>query len=255
MNSIPVNPARRRAASLLAACVLVAPSLARAQAPSPNYVAVCDVDLWRILPAPPAPTSAEQQTDLTQVYQLQAARTPAVEADANRHASLPSAQWAGDVLGHPLLPDRYPRSAALLERVLQDLRPVNRAANAVFPFRKRPLAAALDPQATALVQQFGPLKPSLDMSNAPPTSSYPSANGSAALVQAAVLGALFPHMQDAFTAKAEHAASLRVIGGAHFPSDVTGSRAVVGGFLAALARSPAYQRDLLAAREEVTTAK
>ncbi len=236
----PNRPQRRHFCLSVAACSLL-PLAAQAQAPTSHFVAVCDVDLWRLLPAYPAPGSPEHLADLQRVYQLQKERTPAQEADANRHANLPLAEWAGDVLGHPLSAVRYPLATALMERVVQDLRPVNRAANAVFAFRKRPLAAWLEPQAAALVEPFGAFKPSLDMSQAPPTSSYPSANSTAALVQAAVLGDLFPRAQDTFAAKAEHAASLRVIGGAHFPSDVTGSRAVAGAFLAALRRHEPYR--------------
>lgn len=194
------------------------------------------LDHWHLLPAPPTLNTPALMADLTQVFNLQKQRTAAQEADAN----LPTAQWAGDVLGQALSVDKHPLALALVERALQDLRAVNRAANAVFAFRKRPLAASLEPEAATLVEQFGPLKPSLDMTNAPPTSSYPSANGTAAFVQAALLGELFPQLNHAFTAKAEHAASLRVLGGVHFPTDVTGSRAVTAAFLAALVRNADY---------------
>jgi acid phosphatase (class A) len=245
MNNIP-----RRSFCVLAAGGMLPLVPAQAQAPSPNFVAVCDVDLWRLLPPFPAPNSAAHLADLAQVYALQKQRTPEQEADANRHANLPVAQWAGDVLGQPLTVDRHPLALALLERTLQDLRAVNRAANAVFAFRKRPLAAALEPAAAALVEQFGPLKPSLDMSNAPPTRSYPSANGTAAFVQGALLGELFPQLKEAFTAKAEHAANLRVLGSAHFHTDLTGSRAVVAAYLAALGRNADYANQLKQAQAQ-----
>jgi acid phosphatase (class A) len=224
--------------ALVLAGAVVASRAAFAQSgqplPPPSFVAPQALNLALVLPKWPGDETLAGRADLEAVLSIQAARTAVEAAEADRDAPRGPMAWAQDVLGTAFTQAAYPKIAALLQRVHDDVRGVNRAANAVHGTRARP--AERDPR----------VKPSLNLGA--PTPSYPSARTAGCRVWAEVLGALYPDKRAALLAHADRSAWLRVIGGAHYPTDVTAGRIVAEALIHHLQRSAAYQAELLVAQ-------
>ena len=200
------------------------------------WVAFTEAELRAVLSAPPTAGSPAAETELDAVRALQAFRTPALVDEANADAPRGPVEWARHVLGADFDPARQSRAVALLERVHQDVRVVNRAANAAWPERPRP--ARVDAR----------IVPSLP--NAIEGPSYPSARTAGTRVWAEVLAELYPHQRQALLDAAERSAWLRLLGGAHTPSDLVGGRRIADAFLHKLRAQPQYRAALAAARAE-----
>jgi acid phosphatase (class A) len=229
--------------ALLTAAVLAVAGCAHAQTPqaapprTATFVAPEALDLAHTLPRWPADDTLAGQTDLETVRDLALFRTPELAAEADADAPLGPVAWTARIAGVGFGAETHPRTAALLVAVHDDMRAVNRAANAVHGWRERP--SVRDPSIT----------PSLSLGGQP-TPAYPSARTAGSRVWAGVLCDLSPAHCPAFEAAAARTAWLRVLGGVHYPSDVTGGRIVGDAFLVRLRAVPGYQTALDAARSE-----
>ena len=229
--------------TLLAVAALALAACAHAQTPpaSPDrtatFVAPEALDLARTLPRWPADDTLAGRADLETVRDLALFRTPDLAAEADADAPLGPVPWTARIAGVAFSPETHPRTAALLVSVHDDMRAVNRAANAVHGWRERP--SVRDPS----------VKPSLSL-GAQPTPAYPSARTAGARVWAGVLCDLAPAQCPAFEVQAARTAWLRVIGGVHYPTDIAGGRIVGDAFLARLRTNPAYKAALADARGE-----
>lgn len=221
------------------------PTPALAQTPAsqapivPTFIDAAMLDLAKVLPRWPADDSLAGQADLDTVLAFQAYRTPTQEAEANTDAPLGPIEWAQTLLGRDFTTERYPLATALLTDVHNDMRAINRVANAVHGLRLRP--AVRDAR----------VKPSLPNVSQPDNPSYPSARTAGSVVWAHVLAELFPERRAALFAAADRTAWLRLLGGAHYPSDLTGGRIVGEAAWAALQSEARFTARLVEAQTEV----
>jgi hypothetical protein len=113
-----------------------------------------------------------------------------------------------------------------------DLRAINRSANAAFAVRERPRIRSVAVRPSLASEQPGrEILP-----------SYPSARTMATRVWAEVSGQLFPERRQDLLEAAADSAWLRVIGGAHYPTDVTGGRMLAEGVIRAFEASAEYRK-------------
>jgi acid phosphatase (class A) len=205
--------------------------------PPPVFITPADLRLAERLAAYPLKDSLADLADLDVVLNLQRTRTPADVAAASKHAMLAAEPWLKDVLGDKYVEGRFVKTIQLFNQIQADLRGVNRAANAVHPYRLRP------------AERDVRVKPSLPPGRVQ-TSSFPSANATTLFVWRNVLTTLMPSQTEVIANAVEQGAWLRVVSGLHYPSDVAGSRQVADAAYSALTKSPAYTAALSAAQIE-----
>jgi acid phosphatase (class A) len=179
--------------------------------------------------------------DIDVVLNLQRTRTKADVDAAAEGAMLSAATWLRGILdkgvGEKYSETRHLKTVAMLNQIQSDLRGVNRAANAIHPYRLRP------------AERDTRIKPSLPAGRVQ-TSSFPSANATTLFVWRDVLTSLMPAHAESIALQVEQSAWLRVISGLHFPTDVAASRQVAKAAYAQLAASPAYGEALAAVKKE-----
>ena len=147
--------------------------------------------------------------------------------------------WTQDAagLGTTFTAQRYPAATALLLALHEDMRSVNRAANEQRGHRTRP--AVLDSRVQSIFTE-----------NLKHTASYPSARTASSRVWALLLAEVFPLRRAALLAHAERTAQLRLIGGAHFPSDINAGQQVGDAYYAQLLSLAPFQQALTRAKQE-----
>lgn len=215
-----------------------APAWTAAAWAADSYLTAGQLDLLRLLPPPPAPASAQADTEMAEVVAFEAARTPARAAQARADVAEGPSDMFGAVLGPALTPERLPLLAALLERlaVTEDtvVGPVKSAYARPRPYQINP---ALHPAA-------------------PPSrsGSFPSGHATRSRLAATVLAAMLPERRDALFARAADYAESRVIAGLHFRSDILGGMNAGTAIAAVLFNDPAFAADFAAARREVRDA-
>ena len=74
--------------------------------------------------------------------------------------------------------------------------------------------------------------------------SYPSGHSSYARLFANVLGDIIPLRKDEFVKRADEIAMDRVLGGVHYPTDITAGKVFGDEFHSQLLKSPAYLQDI-----------
>ena len=203
-----------------------------------TFVSPDELDLARALPAFPAAGSLAHEADIQTMLALQLRRTPAEAADAQADSVTTMTDFTTKLLGPAAVAARYPKLFALMAALHQDMRRINRAANAAQGFRPRPIR--LDAR----------IRPSLDMVGHG-DAAYPSARASSGQVWADVTAQLVPQRAIEAQAEAERVAWRRVVGGVHYPSDLAGSRHVARAVGVALAKSPKFHAALAEARAEL----
>ncbi|MGL4573453.1 MAG: hypothetical protein ACRCV9_01545, partial [Burkholderiaceae bacterium] len=177
------------------------------------------------------------------VLMIQDNRTAEQAAQAEADAVRGPVPWAGWVLGPVFSETRAPKTAQLLNSLQEDVRLLVRQANAAHPFRPRP-------------RTVSGVQPSLRSELAPemPHSSYPSARTLATALWAHTLAELYPAQAATLHAAARHSAWLRVIGGAHFPSDIESAQTLAAAAWPRLRNNPAFAQALASAQQEVAAA-
>ena len=230
--------------SLLASWLCLAAGLVSAQttAASPPVTTYLTPEaLFQANPLPrwPPAGSAAAAADLQAVLAAQRLRTPADMQEALADASRGPVAWAQDAaaLGATFTEQRYPATTALLLAMHEDMRAINRAGNAQNGHRARP--GVLDNRVVSVFAD-----------NLTHTASYPSARSASSRVWALLLSDVFPERRTALLAHAERTAQLRLLGGAHFPSDISAGKQVGDAYYAHASNNPAFQRALQKATEE-----
>lgn len=199
------------------------------------------VDFQQILPAPPAANSAEDRQELDTVARTRAAATPAEFARAKAEIRLTIFHFA-PVIGTWFQPGKFPRTEALFASVEADSKVVTTAAKKHWQ-RIRPYHAVptMFPDAIENEERTD--------------YSYPSGHSTRGMLFALLLAELFPENREALVEKGRDSGWLRVIGEVHYPSDVYAGR-VLGLHLARmLLASPAFQRDLAVAKQELAASR
>ena len=220
------------AAFLLALAVFTAPVLAGEQ-----YLEPDQIDGVALLASPPAPDSPEQTADLASTRAVFKARTPEELARAEKSASLSIYNFA-PAIGEFFQPGKFPKVDALMENVRTNSTPAINAAkdhwNRLRPYQIDPALTVGKPERNA---------------------SYPSGHATRGMIQAMVLAELFPDRRAAILEIGRNIGWDRVLIGKHFPTDVYAGRVLGQAIVRELMNSPAFQRDLAAAKAEVPARK
>ena len=190
-----------------------------------TFIVPGEIVLKSVLPPWPQPGSLAEAADIETMLALQRRRSPADAADAQADSVTIMPQWTAQLLGVGAY--KLPLTFALMQALHDDMRGINRAANAAQGFRTRP--ALYDAR----------IQPSLDLVGHG-NASYPSARASSSGVWAAVIARLVPEKAAAAADIAERIAWRRVIGGVHYPSDLAGSQRVAAAVVQALEKKRAF---------------
>jgi acid phosphatase (class A) len=211
-----------------------------APAAAVHFVKADTLDVTKILPEPPAAGSLAARADLETVLQVQIACTPEQIAWAGvvEKNDVFAIFGAGGLLGPQFKTENFPRFAALLKEINDDLRALVDGSKKLYA-RTRPYA--LDSR----------VKPCVALPN---NDSYPSGHSYNAYMRAAVLAEIFPEKRAEVFDRARYAAWGRVLGGVHFPTDLEGGRRLAEAGFAELMKSDAFRAALEKCRAEAAAA-
>ncbi|HVS51169.1 MAG TPA: phosphatase PAP2 family protein [Opitutaceae bacterium] len=232
-----------RRSFLLAAALLAGLAISPLRAAETKYVYVSPsaIDAIHLLPAPPARGSIEDKLDFDNTLAVHQAASPAEIARGHDQNKLTVFHYA-PAIGDWFVPGKFPRTEALFNQVEAEAKGVTDDAKNVFR-RPRPYHVAPD------------LFPHSIEHEDPTHYSYPSGHSTRGTVFALVLAELFPDKRDALIAQARETGWLRVQGGVHYPQDIFAGRVLGQALVRAFLASPAFQRDLAAARAEIAAAQ
>ena len=203
-----------------------------------SYLTSAQVDLVILLPPPPAPGSAQEQTEMAEVLALQAARSPerAAQTVADSHESV--FDQFGQTLGPKFDPAALPRVTALFDRLGETEEVLTETPKKAFG-RLRPF------QSNPLVHPSAPLSKS---------GSWPSGHATRVTMMGIVLAAMIPEQRAPIAVRIDDYKESRVIGGVHYRSDIVmGARAGTA-TAAVLMNDTAFLADFRPARAELRRA-
>ncbi len=185
---------------------------------------------------PPEPGSADEKSDLDQLLQAQAARTPAdiKEAMADEHFSL---KLLAEAVGPDCTPKKFPVAFALLEKVLREEEFFNGVLKAKYK-RARPYAD----------------HPEIKNLYSAATPSYPSDRASASRLSTLLLMELFPAKSGAVLDRDLVLGQSGVNAGVDYPSDVIQGRNLAHAILYVIHDTPSFQQELMRAKRETGSA-
>lgn len=199
-----------------------------------HFLKAGEVDLPKVLPAPPKPGSKAEQKDMAISLAWQAKRTAAMEALAQADADQSVFRF-GVILGPSFTKDKLPTAAHFFDEALADARAVGEAAkthwNRPRPFVASPLIHACVPQ--------------------PPTNSYPSNHATVGMLYAQILARMLPEQRARLLARARQYAEDRVICGVHYTTDIEAGKRAGAIEAVAMFRDPAFRKEFAAAKAEV----
>lgn len=241
---MPRSPALRSTASLaLAAClVLVLLPAARAattQVGTPpatrDFIAPDAIDWRALLTPPPAPDSIIARGEHELMRHLQEARTPAQVALAKYYEDLHIFRILAPVLGDWCTAENLPRTAAVFKQAYAEARPAIIGAKSSWS-RARPYTFD------------GTIQPVVDRPN---NTSYPSGHSAEASLFAALLCELLPEHAADWQRQAALVRWSRIVGGAHYPSDVVAGQLLGEALGREMLKSPKLQQALEEVRAEL----
>jgi acid phosphatase (class A) len=193
------------------------------------------IDMTELIPPPPPPNSYEQRVDLGDVIEMQENRTEAQVRRAIADNVLSIYRFE-DVLGPKFKRENLPVMDAFMEKAQADARAVLIAAKNALQ-RPRPAAASKDVLALGGTPRL-------------PTA-YPSGGVVFTTLGAIVLSKMIPEKRFELSERNREYAVNRVVLGQHFPRDIRAGE-IAGTVIAyALMETPAFMRDLQAARAEL----
>ena len=216
------------------ALLLLLPGSLLAKVPSTaHYIAPDSVNLTAILPPPPAPGTPENKADIEGVLARQQSRTPMDIIRAKTEDNLTPAVFA-DVFGHWFNPKRLPMTFALLANAASDAETISAAGKTLWN-RPRPPVEDRD------------IHPVLTVPTSP---SYPSGHAMRGALWSIILAKLAPEYQDRILARGALIGEDRIIGGVHFPTDVSAGQKLGSTLALRLLSDPSFQRDFARAQAE-----
>lgn len=223
--------------TLLALGALVAPVHAKNSDPYPapgTFLTAEEVDLGAFLPPPPGVGSAVYQAEIDQLLAWQAHRTPDQVAAAVEDQSIDVFRFA-DAVGPGFQAKNLPLTRAFFREVVSDALAALEPVKARY-HRLRPYIS--DPRVEPAVAK-------------PANDSFPSSHAAAGYLFAILLANLLPDKAADVFARADLFALHRVLGGAHFPSDVEAGRLSAVLLAQKLFEKPRFQADLAAVQAEL----
>ncbi len=216
---------------------LTAPWLAAAPAAG-KYLRSEAFDVSSLIPPAPADNSLTTAADVTTLLEVQKRRTPEAIAFAAFIADHYSAFQFDTVIGEWFTPENLPVSAAIFAQIAEDRYAISSKGKKIW---QRPRPPLLDPRIHACI-------------HLPHSDSYPSGHATMAYVWADLLAEMFPEKRDALRERAELIAWTRVIGGVHYPSDITAGRMLGDRLAQEFLKIPALQAALQDIRQEAARA-
>lgn len=199
-----------------------------------HFITRQQIDFSKLLAPPPAVGSPQQVQEMAELMSLQKNRTPAQEAFAQADMERTVFRFA-DVMGPDFTKEKMPKAQAFFEKVKKD------ADFILSPAKKhwnRPRPYVTNPELHPCVKK-------------PDNASYPSGHSTFGTVTAIILANMAPEKQALIYERGLTFAQNRLIGGAHYPSDVLAGR-ICGTVIAAfMLQNPAFQAQFAQARAEV----
>ena len=193
------------------------------------------IDFVALTPSPPAPGSELDQRDMTEVLLVQRTRTFAEIKQAQADDKEEDIFIFAPVLGPKFNAAGLPLTAA-------------------FSLHLRAASAIINPP---LKLRFGRLRPFLASTEVHPvcektaTNSFPSGHAMVGTLEALALTQIVPERSAEVLRRLDQYTHNRVVCGVHYPSDVAASRVISSSLFGLIAASPAFQRELAAAKAEV----
>ncbi len=228
MKRLPVLPA-----------VFLLATAAFAAEPAPvtaEYINAAAFDWHAVVSPPPADDSIAGRADQEIVIQLDRHRTPEQAVQARRYEkSLEEFAFMAPVLGDWCNAETLPRTHAFFKQANTESRPIIDAAKTAW---NRPRPYIFNPA----------LHPAVDKPN---NASYPSGHAYTASWIAALLTAALPELAADWEHQAQEIRWSRLIGGAHYPSDVTAGKILGEAVAREMLKSPKLQHDLEEVRAEI----
>jgi acid phosphatase (class A) len=211
---------------------------------APGWIAIDDTRLRELLPRWPEPSSIQGKSDVWAALLAQSQRTPQQAAEAEADATRGPFDWAATALQGTSLATRFttasaPATASLLTLLQADGRELIRRANALHPDRPRPRTMAGFLPSLESEKRTGRVH-----------SAWPSARGTTSYLWAETMALVLPEHAVRFRTAALRTAELRVIGGAHFPSDVVAAHDLAKAVWSQLKDEPRFLLAVAKAREE-----
>lgn len=203
---------------------------------TPYYIDTKALDLDGLLMDPPAAGSSENQQDLSLLHQIEAARTPAMIAQAQADENQENMFAFQSVLGPHFTPENLPITAALGAHVKNEQSVAGGILKNHFQ-RPRPF------QVDNTLHPVCRTKPTHD--------SYPSGHALTGYLEALTLAEMLPEKRDQLLARADEYAHNRAVCGVHYVSDVEASRSLAYAIFGYMLATPKFQQDLAASRDEL----
>ena len=224
-------------ARILAVVLLFGASTAPVRAEPPALFRAGLVDAVKLLPAPADLDTEEMRAELQTVLRVQESRTDkeVKRARADEKIRTDSFQTA---LGPWLTANNLPRLQALFERMEKEAKVYSDIAKNHFK-RPRPLVA--DPRVKPLFEQSDP--------------GYPSGHALRGQMFALVLSELAPDKAETLLARGREIGWSRVVGGVHFPSDVSAGRTLGQALAREMLANPAIRTELAEIHREFDAAR
>ena len=225
---------------LLKLCVaipvlVVLASIALATEATHDFLAANAVDFKALLTPPPAEDSIPAQGEHELAIALDAHRTPEQDALAKYYEHFNVFEMLAPVLGDWCTAQNLPRTAAIFQQAYAESRPIIDAAKANWD-RSRPYV-------------YNPaLHPAVDR---PANTSYPSGHGYGSALFAVLLTAVLPEHAADWQQQAALVRWSRLVGGAHYPSDVVAGKILGEAVGREMLKSPKLQQALEEVRAEL----
>lgn len=220
---------------IFAACAFYCASFIAGFAAAPRFLDADPQAFILQLPPPPADDTPVGRADLETLLQLQKDRTPAQVERAvrvNKQTPMSPGVW---VFGAEFTEKNLPRTAALLQKITLENRPLINAAKDRF---KRPRPYRRDEAVTPCVKKHT-------------SDSYPSGHSAGAALWCAFLSAAMPEYQPLFEKYVHEAMWCRVLAGVHFPSDTQAGRMLGRLSAAEMLKTPAAREAVAEIRAEI----
>jgi acid phosphatase (class A) len=193
--------------------------------------------LVELLPPPPAEDSIAGRADLETVLQVQADRTTNQIQRAKRVANQTVSSFARPVLGEWFDLRDFPRTKAIFDDIDKERRMIVDDQVKKHWNRTRPYLFSAEVQPVV---------------GRPDNTSYPSGHASAAALWGTIFAAAFPEKTAEFKQQIREALWCRVLGGAHYPSDIVAGDTLGEAIGKKMLESPAMQDALKTIRSEIS---
>jgi acid phosphatase (class A) len=209
------------------ALVLVLLSCAVFQAYAAEDIRPIAVDAVKLLPAPPAVGSAENQEELGLLRRIQKHRTLEEIERCRSEVKLEISAFQ-PLFGSWFTAENLPEMQKLLKQVHKESKSISDSAKKQFN-RPRPYLADAR------------IAPVLDKEDEP---SYPSGHATRGMLYALILCEIAPEKKDAILDRGREIGWDRVIAGVHYPSDVVAGRTLGQAIMQSLWSDPSFREQL-----------